>query len=77
MIKKAEEKFKEEQPELAKWVQDNWQDQWTVNSGDRWEKANQDIGWSIQEIKQEFDDFFDSYDTSVLSNPEYKEMVSM
>jgi len=40
IIKKAEDKLKQEQPELAKWVDENWQDQWTENSGDRWEKTN-------------------------------------
>jgi len=77
IIKKAEDKLKQEQPELAKWVDENWQDQWTENSGDRWEKTNQDIGWTVQEIRQEFDDFFDTYDTTILTDPEKKGMLDM
>ena len=77
VIKDAEDKLKQEQPELAEWVDEKWQDQWTEDAGDRWEKTNQDIGWSVQEVREEFDEFFDTYDETILTDPAKKGMLNM
>ena len=77
VIKDAEDKLKQEQPDLAEWVDEKWQDHWTEDAGDRWEKTNQDIGWSVQEVREEFDEFFDTYDTSILTDPEKQAMLNL
>ena len=61
-----EEALREVQPELQKWVDDHWNNQWVENARNRWDSQNKDLGWSLQEIEQEFDDFFAKNDAAIV-----------
>ena len=43
------------------------------NSGDRWDTANKELGWSLEEIKQEFNEFFETYDASLITDIEHED----
>ena len=37
--------------ELNNWEKEYWQDRWVEDSGDRWDIANKELGWSLEEVK--------------------------
>lgn len=57
-IDKIEDEIERMEPEIEKWLDENWNNQWKEDSGDRWDSANKDLGWNIDQVQEEFDDFF-------------------
>jgi len=57
-IEKIEDEIERMEPEIEKWLDEHWNDQWRENSGDRWDTVNKDLGWDIDQVQEEFDDFF-------------------
>ena len=55
-------------PEMEAWFDDRWEDQWIEDAQDRWNIDNLDLGWSLEEFKDEFDDFFKEIDPSLINN---------
>ena len=63
-----EEELEQMEPELEEWFSDHWEDQWLQNSGDRWDIRNQHLGWGLDDIREEFDDFFSKNDANLISD---------
>ena len=59
--------------ETNRWVDEHWKDQWKKGSGDRWDAKNQELGWSLEEIKQEFDDFFSEHDATLITDVDHED----
>ena len=55
-------------PELQGWFDDNWQDSWVEGSGDRWDVANLETGWDLDQIQEEFDFYFAENDPNLISD---------
>ena len=55
-------------PEMEAWFDDRWEDQWIEDAQDRWNIDNLDLGWSLEDFKDEFDDFFREIDPSLINN---------
>ena len=49
-------------------MDEHWKNPWKVNSDDRWDIKNLDQGWNLEEVEQEFDAFFATYDPSIISD---------
>ena len=63
-IEKVEDEIERMEPEIEKWLDENWNDQWREDSGDRWDSVNKDLGWDLDQVQEEFDDFFSKNDAS-------------
>ena len=59
--------------EMKVWVQKHWEGQWEEDSGDRWDLDNKKVGWNLDEVREEFEAFFEENDATVLTELDHED----
>ena len=59
--------------EMKVWIEKHWTDQWEEGSGDRWDLDNKKVGWNLDEVREEFDAFFEDHDSSVITDENHED----
>ena len=71
-ITDLQQEFEKDKPGLQKWLNENWSSYWAEGSGDRWDAKNLEDGWDLEEVEQEFEDFFNEFGSEIV-NEDHKD----
>ena len=52
------DEFEEIDPEVEEWLDEHWDQSWSTQTSDRWNLKNMRVGWNLDDIKAEFDHYF-------------------
>ena len=52
------------QEQLRNWTKEHWDEQWEEDLGTRWDAMNMQMGWDMEDIQAEFEEFFANETTS-------------
>ena len=51
---------------MQEWLDKHWKGSWAEDASDRWNAQNLENGWDLEEVRQEFGDFFQEHGHEII-----------